>query len=89
SGLGLAIARRLARLLGGDVGFEQPAGRGSRFWFTVLAHLAARPEVQPAAARALPGRRLSVLVAEDNAINREVLESLLAAWKHRATTVAS
>jgi signal transduction histidine kinase len=89
SGLGLAIARRLARLLGGDVGFEQPDGRGSRFWFTALAQAAAPPELRPPPARAVPGRSLAVLVAEDNAINREVLESLLAAWKHRATTVGS
>jgi CheY-like chemotaxis protein len=89
SGLGLAIARRLARLLGGDVGFEQPAGQGSRFWFTVLAQVVAAPESAPAIPAARPGRSLSVLVVEDNPINREVLESLLAAWKHRATSVAS
>ncbi|MBN9526453.1 MAG: response regulator [Alphaproteobacteria bacterium] len=89
SGLGLAIARRLARLLGGDVGFEQPDGRGSRFWFTALAQAAAPPELPSPPAKAVPGRSLAVLVAEDNAINREVLESLLAAWKHRATTVVS
>ncbi len=89
SGLGLAIARRLARLLGGDVGFEQPDGRGSRFWFTALAQAAAPPEPPSPPAKAVPGRSLAVLVAEDNAINREVLESLLAAWKHRTTTVVS
>ncbi len=89
SGLGLAIARRLARLLGGDVGFEQPAGRGSRFWFTVLAQVVGAPEGAPVVAIARPERSLAVLVVEDNAINREVLESLLAAWKHRATSVVS
>ena len=35
NGLGLAIARRLARLMGGDAGVESEPGRGSKFWATV------------------------------------------------------
>ena len=34
TGLGLAITRRLARLMGGEVGMRSVAGVGSRFWFT-------------------------------------------------------
>lgn len=34
AGLGLAVTRRLARLMGGEVGYERDSPRGSRFWFT-------------------------------------------------------
>ncbi len=50
TGLGLAITRRLAELMGGEVGVRSEAGKGSAFWFTVrLGHAAASPvQVLPA-----------------------------------------
>ena len=83
TGLGLAITRKLARLMGGEAGVEPGRERGSRFWFTVRV---ARGESTDASADARPsdGERAEpppagsrILVAEDNAINREVAETLL------------
>jgi PAS domain S-box-containing protein len=86
SGLGLAISRRLARLMGGDVGAESTLGKGSTFWFTArlecghgaMPALPAMPDLSSAEAEVRvrhTGARL--LLAEDNAINREVALDLL------------
>src|SRR5262249_3298195 len=61
-------------------------GQGSQFWFTA-AVAPARAARQTAAARpSLAGMR--VLVVDDNAINREILEKQLAAWDAEVETLA-
>ncbi len=81
TGLGLAITRQLAQLMDGEVGVDSEPGKGSTFWFSVrLEHghgslstaAATRYELGPQHA----GCR--ILLADDNDINREVAEALLA-----------
>ena len=94
SGLGLAIARRLARLMGGDIAVESVFGRGSTFLLRLPLAVLPQPrtaEPAPSAKTAeivplLSGRSqaLRVLVAEDNAVNRLVVEKLLENLGHVA-----
>ena len=73
SGLGTTIARELALLMGGDIGAESEAGKGSRFWVRLPFDGVALPSrEQP------PGTRLSglkALVFEANATARGMMRS--------------
>ena len=76
TGLGLTISAKLVALMGGQLWVNSESGRGSEFQFT--AQLAALP-VQPQ----LPEENfagLSVLVVDDNATNRRILEGTLKQW---------
>lgn len=77
TGLGLAIVKKLCRLMGGDIYVESQIGSGSKFSFTITLDKSNRSE------QVIPKidiSQLSILIVDDNAVNREVLSKQLEHW---------
>jgi PAS domain S-box-containing protein len=89
TGLGLSIATALVKLMQGRIWVESEVGRGSTFHFTAQLGKAEPP------ARALVGgenvdlQGLRVLVVDDNAANRRLLEKWLTVWGMKPALVGS
>ena len=79
TGLGLAIASRIVALMGGKIWIKSSVGQGSVFHFTANFKLdpAPQPGHEPNP-HLLKNRR--VLVVDDNATNRRILEEVLRNW---------
>jgi two-component system, sensor histidine kinase and response regulator len=100
TGLGLAIALRLVELMNGRMWAESDVGHGSGFyWTAAFAPVPAVANVGSSGSservgrhspRPAPGaraRKLHVLVAEDNVVNRTLLTELLKKRGHAVTVV--
>ncbi len=87
TGLGLTISAQLVELMGGKLGLESEVGVGSTFHFTLAIEVtSAKPLAQYQQTGRLENMR--VLLADDNATNRRLLQEMLRNWKMRPTAVA-
>jgi PAS domain S-box-containing protein len=92
NGVGLAISRRLAQLMGGQLYFETVPGSGSRFFFSVPLEIPATEPSETAAqipSSGETGNRGRILVAEDNAINLLVIRTVLEKAGYQVVSVGN
>ena len=93
TGLGLALAKKLAEVMGGTMGVESTVEVGSTFWLELELDATAtatveRPERVEEASDAIPGGPYAVLYVEDNASNVRLVEQILRRQPAVTLTVA-
>jgi signal transduction histidine kinase/DNA-binding response OmpR family regulator/HPt (histidine-containing phosphotransfer) domain-containing protein len=87
TGLGLAISSRLVQLMDGHIWVDSKLGEGSTFRFTALLGACTGRETQDFS-KDVDLRDLPVLIVDDNATNRRILEEAVSGWQMRPTCVA-
>ena len=87
TGLGLAISSQLVRMMGGQIRVESEVDKGSLFHFVACFGLQKEPIQPQAIGEGSDLKDISVLVVDDNATNRKILEETLLYWGMKPTVM--
>jgi len=94
TGLGLAICKKLAQMMGGDVGVDSTPGKGATFWLQIDLEIqdacpslpvTDEPSAQPMASPTIQKTSCDILVAEDNPDMAMLMEDMLEEAGHQVT----
>ncbi|MBT8363427.1 MAG: PAS domain S-box protein, partial [Deltaproteobacteria bacterium] len=88
TGLGLTISKRLVEMMGGDIGVESESGQGTTFSFTANLGLG-KETVKKRLVPSSDLRGMKVLVVDDSATSRNILQDILESFTFDVTLAAS